>query len=176
MSQRGEKRDAIRSKHVIWITTAGLILLKKANMHSARLTWTCVCPAWGWVAIPPYAADVRVCRGVPVSVRRCWKEFCSCGVWSGCLGDLDGLKCVPVVAGAGARWLGRSLKALCPRMCLLRKQTKMNTLIYTAAGSDRCQLKWQSSVSLCGNLHCCNTVWDFFCLFVQTYEEKKNLL
>lgn len=152
------------------------------GIPSTRQTWTRVCPAsrqpcifgWGWIAIPQYSADVRVCCGFPVIITRLWHEFWSCGVWSGCSGDLDVLNVCLRGQELGLDDSGGPLKTCVPKCIRWGKRAKTNTLVYTAAESDRCQLKLQSCKCLCVEIYIAAMLFGiFFWLFVRTYQEKK---
>lgn len=121
---------------------------------------------------PQYAADVRVCRGVPVVSPRRRKEFWSCGVWSGCSGDLDVLKVCLSWRELGLDASRGPLKTCVPKCRCRGKQAKMNMLVDTAAERDRCQLKLQSCKCLCEEIYIAAILFgifsDYFC------KHKKN--
>lgn len=143
------------------------------GIPSTRITWTRACPAsrqpctfsWAWTAIPQ-CKGVRVCCGIPVIIARCWKEFWSCGAWSGRSGDLDVLNACLRWQGLGLDDSGGPWKTCVPKCVCWGKRAKMRMLVYTAAESDGCQLKLQSCVSVWKStlLQCCLGFFsDYLC-------------
>lgn len=178
MAQCGEKRDAIRSKRVIWNVTAGLILLNKANTK----LWVYLLP--GWLeperAQPPIspASPAGAESPSPVCCRRegllwRWKEFCSC-VWSGCSGDLDVLKVCLWWRELGLDASRGPLKTHVPKCRCRGKQAKMNMLVDTAAERDRCQLKLQSCKCLCEEIYIAAILFGIFSDYLCKHMKKNK--
>lgn len=103
--------------------------------------------------------------GIPILITRCWEEFWSCGVWSGCSGVLDVLNGCLQWQELGLDDSQGLLKTCVPKCICWGKRAKINMLVYTAAGSDRCQLKLPGWKCLCVEIYIAAMLLGIFFFF-----------